>query len=108
MQMQIASESAPTAQLLSLSPTPFGAPGDLPPCSRHRPFGIAGDWHWLPLVVLAPHRQLRCIGNLFCMGLILKFRGSPSPRGPDHADDSLAPGMHGDVLHRHLLLALSS
>jgi hypothetical protein len=24
---------------------PFGAPGDIPPCIRHRPFGIAGDWH---------------------------------------------------------------
>jgi hypothetical protein len=22
---------------------PFGAPGDIPPCNRHRPFGIAGE-----------------------------------------------------------------
>ena len=42
------------------------------------------------------------------MGLILKFWVSPSPRGPDHADDSLAAGMHVDVLHRHLLLALTA
>ena len=87
---------------------PLGAPGDFPPCSLHRPFGIAGDWHRLPCLVRAPHRWLRCIGNLLCMGLILKFRGSPSPRGPDHADDSLTAGMHVDVLHRHLLLALAA
>jgi hypothetical protein len=43
---------------------PFGAPGDLPPCIRHGPFGIAGDWHGLPLRVRAPHRGLRCMGNL--------------------------------------------
>jgi hypothetical protein len=24
---------------------PLGAPGDLPLCIRHRPFGIAGDLH---------------------------------------------------------------
>jgi hypothetical protein len=42
------------------------------------------------------------------MGLILKFRATPSPRGPDHADDSLAAGMHVDVLHHHLLLALTA
>jgi hypothetical protein len=87
---------------------PLGAPGDRPPCSRHRPFGIAGDRHPLPLLVRAPHRRLRCIGDLLCMGLILKFRGNPSPRGPDHADDSLTAGMHVDVLHRHLLLALAA
>ena len=27
---------------------PFGAPGDVPPCIRHRPFFIAGDWHSVP------------------------------------------------------------
>jgi hypothetical protein len=31
----------------------FGAPGDRPPCIRQRPFGIAGDWHGLPLLVRA-------------------------------------------------------
>jgi HD-GYP domain-containing protein (c-di-GMP phosphodiesterase class II) len=36
-----------------------------------RSFGIAGDWHGLPLRVRAPHRGLRCIGDLLCMGLIL-------------------------------------
>jgi hypothetical protein len=37
---------------------PLGAPGDFRPCSRHRPFGIAGDWHRLPCLVRAPHRCL--------------------------------------------------
>jgi hypothetical protein len=37
---------------------PFGAPGDVPPCIRQRPFFIAGDWH-----------GVWCIGKL-CMGLI--------------------------------------
>jgi hypothetical protein len=41
------------------------------------------------------------------MGLILKFWGSPSPRGPDHADDSLTAGMDVDVLDRHFLLAFT-
>jgi hypothetical protein len=26
-----------------------GAPGDIPPCGRQRPFGIAGDRYRLPL-----------------------------------------------------------
>jgi hypothetical protein len=47
---------------------PFGAPGDFPPCIRQRPFGIAADRHWLPLRVRAPHRGLRCMGNLFGIG----------------------------------------
>jgi hypothetical protein len=42
------------------------------------------------------------------MGLILKFWVSPHPPGPDHADDSLATGMHVDVLHGYLLLALAA
>ena len=32
------------------------------------PFGIAGDWHVVWLLVRAPHRALRCIGNDFCCG----------------------------------------
>jgi hypothetical protein len=39
------------------------------------------------------------VRDLLCMGLILKFWVSPHPPGPDHADDSLAAGMHVDVLH---------
>jgi len=30
-------------------PIALGAPGDGPPCIRHLPFAIAGDWHGLPL-----------------------------------------------------------
>jgi hypothetical protein len=47
---------------------PFGTPGDFPPCIRHRPFFIAGDWHKLPRLVLAWQRDARCICK--CMGLI--------------------------------------
>ena len=36
---------------------PFGAPGDIPPCIRHRPFGIAGAWHELRLRVLPAARS---------------------------------------------------
>jgi hypothetical protein len=49
---------------------PLGAPGDRPQC-RHRPFGIAGDWHRLSFLVCAPQRRLRRMGSLLCMGLIL-------------------------------------
>ena len=51
---------------------------------RHRPFGIAGDWHSLPRRVRA--RQ----------------------RGVHIADDGLAPLVYVDVLDRHFLLALAA
>jgi len=38
--------------------------------SRHIDLEDA-DRHWFPLLVRAPHRRLRCMGNLLCMGLIL-------------------------------------
>jgi hypothetical protein len=41
---------------------PFGGPGDIPPCIRQRPFGVAGDWQQLPRLVFAPHRGLKCMG----------------------------------------------
>ena len=56
---------------------PFGAPGDIPPCIRQRPFGIAADRHGLPLLVRAPHRGLWCMGNLLRRGLFLRFPGLP-------------------------------
>jgi hypothetical protein len=49
---------------------PTGAPGDFPPCIRHRPFDIAGDWQADFLRVRAPQRGLRCIGSLLCMGSV--------------------------------------
>jgi len=55
----------PTARIGPSGVTPV----DFPPCIRHRPFGIAGDRHRLPLRVWAPHRRLRCNGNLLCIGL---------------------------------------
>ena len=72
---------------------PFGTPGFCPPCIRQRPFGIAGDRHGLPLRVRAPHRGLRCIGNLLCIRLILQFREIPTPRALDDAHHRLPPGM---------------
>ena len=60
---------------------PVGAPGDVAPCIRQRPFGVAGDWHGIPLRVLAPQRELRCMGNLLCRGLILWFFIDPHPPG---------------------------
>src|SRR5438094_6002676 len=55
---------------------PLGAPGDGPPCIRHRPFGIAGARHEFPLRVRAPHRGVRCIGNLPRIMLALRLRCS--------------------------------
>ena len=86
----------------------FGAPGDVPPCIRQRPFVIAGDRQGVPVLVRARQRGLKCICNLLCTGLFLRFRMSPLPRGFDHADDSLATRMHVDVLHRDFLLALAA
>src|SRR4029077_4291281 len=85
---------------------PFGAPGDRPPCIRQRPFCIAGDRHRLPLRVRAPHRGLRCRGNLLCTGLFLRSLAIPSPRGRDSADHCLTARVDVDVLDRDLLLAL--
>ena len=82
-------------------------PVDLPPCSRQRPFGIAGDRHGFPFLVRAPHRGLWCIGNGFFTGLISSFRRTP--RHPlamafDMADDGLAALVDVDVLDGDLLL----
>lgn len=82
---------------------PLGAPGDGPPCIRHRPLAIAGDRQGLPARVRAPHLSARC-----SMGLILRFRLAPAPRSFNHPDDCLSSGMHVDVLHCDLLLALAA
>jgi hypothetical protein len=42
------------------------------------------------------------------MGLILRFRSIPTPRGLDHTDHRLPTGVHMDVLDRDLLLAFAS
>jgi hypothetical protein len=37
---------------------PFGPPlPGAPPCIRHRPFGVAGDWQGVPRRVLAKQRR---------------------------------------------------
>ena len=48
------------------------------------------------------------MGNLPCMGLILGFLLTPSPRGFHHPDHSLATGVHMHVFHRDFLLALAA
>jgi hypothetical protein len=87
---------------------PFGAPGDVPPCIRHRPFFTAGDWHGLPRRVRAWHRDAWCMSHLLCMGLFLCFRCEPSPRALDVADYGLPAFVNVDVFDRHLLLALAT
>src|SRR5262249_60095285 len=81
---------------------PLGAPGDGPPCIRQRPFGIAGDWHGLPLRVFAPQRGLDCMSK--SMGLSLDFgRWGYPGRLVDVSDDGVV-GVDGDVLDGDLLL----
>ena len=46
------------------------------------------------------------MGNLPCMGLILRFRLNPSPRRLDYADHGLPTGMDVHVLYHNPLLAL--
>jgi hypothetical protein len=72
---RLAIASAVYRPCLSACLLPFGAPGESPPCIRHRPFFIAGDWHGLPRRVRARHRGARCIGK--CMGLFLRFPYDP-------------------------------
>ena len=84
---------------------PLGAPVDLPPCIRHRPFDMLGPRHGVPLRVLAPH--LGAFMKAQRMGLILLFSSTPAPPG-DVANDGLTALMDVDVLDRHLLLALAA
>ena len=86
---------------------PFGAPGDFPPCIRHRPFGIAGDRHGLPLLVFAPQRGDRCMPKSFCIGLLPFFARHPTS-GLHSADNGLPAGVDMDVLDRDLLLPLTT
>src|SRR6185437_1911488 len=90
---------------------PLGAP--LPaPCIRQTRWPLtAGAWHRLPdRREVARQRFARCMGNLLCMGLILRFCRRPLPprRGIHFADDRLPARMDVDVFHRHLLFALAA
>jgi len=75
---------------------------------RHLPFGIAGDWHDVPLRVLAPQRRDRCMGKGggLSMGLSLIFARHPTP-SVNRADNGLASGVDVDVLDSDLLLTLA-
>ena len=57
---------------------PFGAPGLAPPCMRHLPFGMAGDWQDIPERVRAQQRGLNR-RRVVSMGLILYFQCAPPP-----------------------------
>jgi hypothetical protein len=77
------------------------------PCIRHLPFGIADDRHGFPLLVFAPQRGDRCMGNCLCMGLPLVFVRHPTPR-LNSTDDGSASRVDMDVFDRDFLLALAS
>lgn len=86
---------------------PFGAPGDFPPCRRHLPFGIAGDWQAMPERVRAKQRGAarRFFGSI---RLILGFRKQPSPLlgvVVDIADDGLATGVDVHRRDKHAEIA---
>ena len=42
------------------SPAAVLGPVLVPPCIRHRPLVIAGDWHGVPVRVCAPQRGQDC------------------------------------------------
>src|SRR4029453_14631784 len=65
------SSATPLVPCLRAFLFPLGAPGDIPPCIRQRPFAIAGDRHRLPLLVRAPHPRPRGMGNLLFIAVIL-------------------------------------
>ncbi len=70
---------------------PLRCSRDIPPCIRHRPFGIAGAWHEVRLRVQAPHRGLRCMGNL--LRILLALRAAAVFQRIDDADHPLATRM---------------
>ena len=86
---------------------PFGGPGDLPPCSLHRPFGIAGDWQGFPVLLeRARHRRAWCIGNgCLCMGLYVIRARYPSPSRDNLISDDCLVCVHSHMLDHHCLLA---
>ena len=67
---------------------------------------IAGERQGLPFLVFAPHRGLKCMGNL--LGCSFPFRSTPSCPLLDMADYRLTTFMHVHVFHGDLLLAASS
>lgn len=88
--------------------SPFGAPGDAPPCMRQRPFGIAGARHGVALRVFAPQRGERCIAQ--CMGLPLASQtcSPPSCGKANSAHDRLPTSFNGDPLNADGLAAIAA
>jgi hypothetical protein len=82
---------------------PFGAPDAGPPCIRHLPFAIAGDWRGFLLRVRDSQRFARCISK--SKGLILGLVRTH----PLHiAYNGLSAFMDVDVFDRNFLLALAT
>ena len=81
---------------------PIGAPGDGPPCIRHRPLGIAGDWHGFPF--RGPCSASGRIVHRQVHGVVPPISSDPLPRGLNHPDNGLTAGLHGDVLNDDFLL----
>ena len=65
---------------------------DGPPCIRHLPFAVAGDWHRLPLRVLAPQRV--------CAGVLVPKLGAGAR--PDHPLSDTIGGLLAQADRRRL------
>ena len=85
--------------------SPRGAPGDAPPCRRHRPLGIAGHRHDPPPRVRAPQRGAACAicswmrqFGLGFTGLSLIFQSAPLP--PPAPPVLFRPHLHLPSNHR--------
>lgn len=81
---------------------PLGGPVDFPPCIRHLPFVMAGDWQDLPFLVFAPHRRESKNAG-FAWGLFAFSISYPSPLAYI-AYDRLAALTDIDMLHGNSLL----
>lgn len=83
-----------------------------------RPLAIEGDWQGVARRVRASQRGHWWIasregsscgfGCSFCMGLFLRFRGGPSPRISDSADDGLPTIVDMHMLDGDFLLPFAA
>jgi hypothetical protein len=85
-------------------PSGVRGPVDLPPCILHLPFGIAGDLHGVPFLVLAPHLG-PFIRLFFAQGLFIGFFAPPLV---DHTNYCLSTLINMNVLDNHFLLTSGS
>ena len=94
----VLADLAPCFQAFRL---PLGAPGEVPPCMRQRPLGIAGDRHGFPFRVCAPQAVAGFEWPVFeCMGLSVRFLNFFPPGMHRFGDDGLsAPVIDMNVAH---------